>query len=157
MYTLYGRAAFEGGDVSLPLMPSTGPGRDDWLVEYTFGRDGARELAFRHGDMSDGGKRLTETVLRLDLRDPANRAAAQPLLGLDWPWPRSAKERVAAVLARIKTDGTVETSVSEVADDTAGVCRLDRERDEVRRQRQADQGPQDPGLGDRADRRAVRA
>ncbi len=121
-YTLYGRATFEGGDVSLPLMPSTGPGQDDWLVEYTFGRDGARELAFRHGDMTDGGRRLTETVLRLDLRDPANRAAAQPLLGLDWPWPRSAKERVAAVLARIRTDGTVETSVSEVADDTAGVA-----------------------------------
>ena len=107
--------------MSLPLLPSTGPGRDDWVMEYTFGHGGPRELVFRHGDMTDGGNRLTETVLRLDLRDPANRAAAQPLLGLDWPWPQSAKARVAAVLARIKSDGTIETSVSEVADDTLGI------------------------------------
>ena len=55
--TLYGRVALDG-DVSVPFIPSVaGNGREEWLVEYTFGRDGPREIAFRRIDAIDHGDR----------------------------------------------------------------------------------------------------
>ena len=118
LYTLYGRATLDGGDVTLPLVPSIGPGREEWVLEYTFGHGRARELVLRHGEPSRGGKQLTETVMRLDLREPANLAVVAPLLDGGFP---SAKANFNALLARIVSDGIIETTVSSVQDDTTGV------------------------------------
>ena len=118
--TLYGRVALDG-DVSVPFMPSiAGNGREEWVVEYTFGRDGPREIAFRRIDAIDHGDRSADTLMRLDLRDPENRAIAQPLLDTRLPWPGSVRPRVDAVLRRIGTHGTVERTLSEIADDSRG-------------------------------------
>jgi hypothetical protein len=118
--TLYGRLALDG-DVSVPFFGSVaGNGREEWLAEYTFGRDGPRELAFRRLDATAHGDRSVDTLMRLDLRDPANRAVAQPLLDTRLPWPPSIRPRVDAVLRRIGTHGTVERTVFEVADDSIG-------------------------------------
>ena len=55
--TVYGRAALDG-DVTVPFFPSpAGNGREEWLVEYTFGREGPREIAFRRVDAIDHGDR----------------------------------------------------------------------------------------------------
>ena len=43
-------------DVSVPFIPSLGNGREEWLVEYTFGRDGPREIAFRRASTRDLGQ-----------------------------------------------------------------------------------------------------
>ncbi len=118
--TIYGRVGIDG-EVTVPFLPSPrGHGREEWLVEYTFSRDGPREIAFRRMDASDHGGRSTETVMRLDLRDPSNLAVARPLLDTRLPWPGALRGRVDAVLARIGTHGTVERTVSEVADDSVG-------------------------------------
>ena len=73
--TLYSRSALDGPEASVPLLPSRGRGRDEWMVEYTFGRDGPREIAFRRAWPEAHGDRVAETVARLDLRDPANLAS----------------------------------------------------------------------------------
>ncbi len=118
--TLYGRLGFDG-EVTVPFLPSPrGHGREEWLVEYTFSRDGPREIAFRRIDATVRGDRSEESVMRLDLRDPENLAVARPLLDTRLPWPRALRGRVDAVLARIGTHGTVERTVSEVADDSVG-------------------------------------
>jgi hypothetical protein len=64
---------------------------------------------------------LTETVARLDLRDPANYAIARPLLDTRLPWPPDIDRKVRAVLARIGTHGVVERTVSELDDGSGGV------------------------------------
>jgi hypothetical protein len=116
--TVYGRVGYEAEAV-LPFLPSpAGTGRDEWLVEYTLGPAGPRELAFRRGDSSDGGGRFTDTLMRLDLRAPENLAVAQSLLAARRP---ELRDRVEAVLRRIKTHGTVERTVSEVTDDSSGL------------------------------------
>jgi hypothetical protein len=120
LVTLYGRFGWDA-EVSLPFVPSPlGHGREEWVVEYTFGRAGPREIAFRRGDASDGGKRVSETVMRLDLREPANLAVARPLIDTRLPWPPDIRARVEAVLRRIATDGTVERAISEVDDRSWG-------------------------------------
>ena len=121
LMTLYLRAAVDGPELALPLLPSIGRGHDEWLGEYTFSRSGPREIAFRRADPDRLGRRLTETVARLDLRDPANYAVARPLLEARLPWPPAIERDVRAVLARIATDGVVERTVSEVDDDSSGV------------------------------------
>jgi hypothetical protein len=113
--TLYGRMGYEG-EFTLPFLPSpAGTGRDEWLVEFTFGRDGPRELALRRGDSTDGGSRFTETHLRLDLRDPGNLEVARLLLQTR---PSELRERADAVFRRIETHGIIERTVSEVSDDS---------------------------------------
>jgi hypothetical protein len=114
--TVYGRATTDGPELSLPLTPSAGAGRHEWLAEVTLGPEGPREVAFRR---ADGGDRVTETVARLDLRDPGNRAVAAPLLRLRFPWGRS--PALAAVAQRIETHGTIERTVTSVEDDTRGI------------------------------------
>ena len=64
---------------------------------------------------------MTETVSRLDLHDPANRAIAQPLLDTPLPWPKDVSARVAPVLRYIDAHGTVETTVSDIADGSRSV------------------------------------
>jgi hypothetical protein len=122
-YTLYGRVSVEDFEIALPGRPTIGPGRRDWLVEYTFARDGTpRALVYRHAEPRVGATRLTETARRLDLRDPANRAVAQPLLDVPLPWPKDLSARVKAVLGHIDAHGIVETTVSEVDDGSWGVA-----------------------------------
>ncbi|HET6550417.1 MAG TPA: hypothetical protein VFG79_18275 [Solirubrobacter sp.] len=113
--TLYGRAALDAPELTLPFMPPRGGGHDEWVGEYTLGRDGPRELAFRTADAN--GDRVTETVARLDLRDPETLAAARPLRHSPFPWHA---DRVRAVLRRIDTHGTVERAVSTVDDRSVG-------------------------------------
>jgi hypothetical protein len=97
-------------------MASVGRGRDEWLVEYTVGR----ELVFRHAEPDDLGNKLTETIARLDLRDPANLAAARPLLEHGLPWPPGDGPRKQAVMRRIVSHGVIERTVSEIDDDSKG-------------------------------------
>ena len=48
--TLYGRASRRGARALLAVHARrSAPAATDWIVEYTFDRDGPRELAFRHG------------------------------------------------------------------------------------------------------------
>ena len=116
--TLYGRME-RGSELALPFVGSVAStGSEETLVEYTFGRDGPRQLAFRRVD--GRGNRSVETVMRLDLRDPGNRAVARALLDIEMPWPPAARERIAAVFERIATHGTIERSVFEIDDDSAG-------------------------------------
>ncbi len=117
--TVYGRVATDGPELSLPLTPSKGLGKHEWLGEVTVGPDGPREIAFRHAAASDMDSQITETVSRLDLRDPENRAVAARLLAMRLPWrDRGAIE---AVARRIRSHGTIERTVSSVADDTKGI------------------------------------
>ncbi|MDA0169136.1 hypothetical protein OJ998_08575 [Solirubrobacter taibaiensis] len=117
--TVYGRVATDGPELTLPLMPSKGLGKQEWLAEVTLSPDGPREIAFRRAAAGDMDSTLTETVYRLDLRDPANRAVAAPLLAAKLPWGN--REAIAAVAERIKSHGTIERTVSSVEDDTRGV------------------------------------
>ena len=59
---------------------------------------------------------MVETVGRLDLRDPGNRAAAEPLLSRRLPWPPAIARELAPLLARTVRTGTVERAVYEVRD-----------------------------------------
>jgi hypothetical protein len=114
--TLYGRTTLDGPEVALPFMATVGRGRDEWLVEYTLGR----ELVFRHAEPDGLGTKVTETIARLDLRDPANLAAARPLLEHSLPWPPGDGPRKQAVMDRIATHGVIERTVSEIDDDSKG-------------------------------------
>lgn len=117
--TVYGRVATDGPELQVALMPSQGVGKREWLAEITVGPDGPREIAFRHAVASELDSKVTETVSRLDLRDPANRAVAAPLLAMKLPWVDRAA--IAAVARRIQSHGTIERTVSSVEDDTRGV------------------------------------
>lgn len=119
--TLYGRLASDGPELSRPLLPSIGRGREEWTAEYTFSAGGPRELAFRHIIPGDRDSRQTEIVARLDLRDPANVAVARPLLGVRFPWGARERAALAAVSERIASHGTIERTVSSIEDDSRGI------------------------------------
>ena len=119
--TVYGKASFNGLEFSVPALPSKTIGARNGTIEFTFGRDGPRELAFRTAVASNRGARLTEQVGRLDLRDPANWEAAKSLVGAPFPWPERVIDRINAVWQRMKTGGTVERTISDVDDDSRGV------------------------------------
>jgi hypothetical protein len=121
LITIYGRVSTDGPELSFPLIPSKGFGKHEWLVELTLGPDGARELAFRHAAAGESDSKLTESVHRLDLRDPANRAVAAPLLSVRLPWGSRERATIAAVARRIRSHGTIERTVSSVQDDTKGL------------------------------------
>jgi hypothetical protein len=119
LVTVYGRVSTDGPELRLPLTPAKGLGKQEWLAEITLGPDGPREVAFRRASASELDSKITETVHRLDLRDPGNRAVAAPLLAMKLPWGH--REAIAAVAERIATHGTIERTVSTVEDDTKGV------------------------------------
>ncbi|MDA0178898.1 hypothetical protein OJ997_01220 [Solirubrobacter phytolaccae] len=119
--TVYGRATLDGPELARALMPTIGRGREDWVVEYTFDGNGPRELAFRRVEPSDRDSRQTETVARLDLRDPTNAAAARPLLDARLPWGPEERAAFAVAGARIASHGTIERTVSSVSDDSRGI------------------------------------
>lgn len=84
------------------------------LVALTRDRGGLREISFRRVQVD--GSRIVETVGRLDLRDPANRAAAAPLLARRLPWPPAVVQELRAVVRRTAQAGTVERAVYAVED-----------------------------------------
>lgn len=99
-------------------LASVGRGATTLLAEYTKGREGPRELAFRRAQPGrDGG--VVETVGRLDLHDPANRALAEPLISRGSPSPAAVARAVGAVSNRMATRGVVERATYAVDDDSS--------------------------------------
>ena len=92
-----------------------------------------REIAFRTAERGPRPGQVTEWVGRLDLRDPANRAAAEPLLSRRLPWPPGVLSDLRAVALRTVQVGTVERAVYAVRDESAGL----RARRAARRRRSA--------------------
>ncbi len=120
LHTTYTRLALDGPELTIPLVPSIGRGRDEWIAEYTRGPDGPREIAFRRVAPSAAGTKVTETVARLDLRDPENLAIALPLLESHERWSAVGGAGKQAVLNRIATHGVVERTVTSIQDDSRG-------------------------------------
>src|SRR4051794_6516065 len=116
--TVYVKATADAG-VALSLFPDVGTGPVQLMAEYTSGPDGPRELAFRRATPSRLGNRMTETVARLDLRDPANWEVARPLVER-LRGPSGAARDVGAALERIRVAGVTERYVSDVRDESAG-------------------------------------
>jgi hypothetical protein len=77
------------------------------MAEYTVDGDGPRQLTLRQIVPSNRGNRLSETVARLDLRDPVNRALL--------PWTRLASDP-RGVVDDVVRHGTVEHNVYSVND-----------------------------------------
>ena len=124
LHTVYTRIALDGPEISVPFRSSPyGRGRDEWVAEYTSGPDGApREIAFRQARPSSAGNTVTETVARLDLRDPANLAIARPLFESKQRWTAVGGAGKQAVMDRIATHGVVERTVTDVDDDSTGAA-----------------------------------
>lgn len=121
LVTTYTRIALDGPELSVPLIISpVGVGRVEWIAEYTHDRSGPRELAFRTAKPGDHGNKVTETVARLDLRDPENLEIARPFLASQEPWSAIGGGSKQAVLDRIATHGVVERTVTAIDDDTKG-------------------------------------
>jgi hypothetical protein len=78
------------------------------LIGVTRDAHGLRELSFRRASAGARPTEVVETVARLDLRDPANRAAATPLLSTRLPWPPRIRGALGSVLRRAVQFGTVE-------------------------------------------------
>jgi len=95
-----------------------GPASRGSIVELTRDAAGARELAFRSAGPAARDGQVVETVARLDLREPANRAAAEPLLGRRLPWPPETAGELRALLRRAVATGIVERAVYDVRDRT---------------------------------------
>jgi hypothetical protein len=101
------------GSSSGPAGGRSGP----LLLALTRDGDGLRELTLRRVETVRGGTpRILETVGRLDLRDPANRAAVAPLLSRRLPWPPDVVAELRAAVQRTLRYGTVERSVYAVSD-----------------------------------------
>lgn len=118
--TLYVRARLDGPRVST-LVTGEGPslgGTGEVVVELTRDAGGLRELAFRTVERGAEADQVVETVARLDLRDPANRAAAAPLLDQRLPWPPAIAAALRAVVRHTVRAGTVERAVYAVQDDS---------------------------------------
>jgi hypothetical protein len=120
--TLYTRVSFDEPEATLPLVPSYGGGRATAMLEYTFDRNGPRELALRQLEPSDGGNRLTETVVRLPLRtNSLNLVYARPLIDVKLPWsPRAEARAIRAIIAQAHEMGTIERSVYDIDDTSRG-------------------------------------
>jgi hypothetical protein len=120
--TTYSRMTLERGEVVVPYRtPLFSAGRNDWIVELTRDKGGRfRELVLRDATISLGGKRVTETVARLDLRDPGNLEAARPFLASTVPWTVPGGGTKQAILDRIASHGVVERLTSTVEDRSRG-------------------------------------
>jgi hypothetical protein len=117
--TLYVRAKLDS--VATALLPGDrrrahGPSTGDVMTEITSDAGGVREIAFRTAKRGPRPGQLTEVVGRLDLRDPANRAVAEPLLSRRLPWPPAVLSDLRAVALRTAQAGTVERAVYAVRD-----------------------------------------
>jgi hypothetical protein len=115
--TLYLRAETEGPHTTGVLDGVLDAGqRGPVVAEYTRDRSGPRELAFRVSARGARAEQVVETVVRLDLRIPSNRAAAARLLRHRAPWPPSVAADLRAAVAHAARFGTVERSVFAVDD-----------------------------------------
>ena len=77
-------------DVQLPLTTVHGSGaRSGSSSTRSVAAARARSRSARRA-RERAGQQVTETVERLDLRDPATCAVAAPLLDARWPWPATA-------------------------------------------------------------------
>jgi hypothetical protein len=97
------------------------------LLGLTRDAHGLRELSFRRAAPGAAAGEVVETVGRLDLRDPANRAIAEPLLARRMPWPAAVAADLRGVLLRTAQAGVIERSVYGVHDrshDWAGALKL---------------------------------
>ena len=121
--TLYLRARLDGPELSAWLPGGgkrrAGPSTGDLVVELTREAGDLREIAFRTVEPGGRAGEVVETLGRLDLRDPANRAAAAPLLALRLPWPPSVVDDLRAVVRRTVQAGVVERAVYAVDDDSS--------------------------------------
>jgi hypothetical protein len=115
--TLYLRAETEGPRTAglFDGLLDAGP-RGPLVAEYTRDRGGPRELAFRVTAPGALEGQVVETVARLDLRVPANRAAAADLLRHRSPWPPSVAAALREAIRQAVRTGTVERSVYAVED-----------------------------------------
>jgi hypothetical protein len=114
--TYYVHTRLDPFDASL-LAPSVrldGP-PSEGIVELTRDAAGPREIAFRAVTRGTRG-RVVETVARLDLSDPGNRAAADRLLRLRLPWPPAVAGDLRTLVRRAVRTGLVERAVYDVRD-----------------------------------------
>ena len=112
--TLYMRGHVESGaNVWAPQSQAgpTGPG-GQVMIELTLEGDEVRELAFRTAGRGVGRGQVVDTVARLDLRDPRNRAAARNVLVAGV----SAPPQLLALMRYTARHGTVERAVYDVRD-----------------------------------------
>jgi hypothetical protein len=104
--TLYTRTRL-GSALELPGGSGVGgPTSGDVMTEVTLVGDEPREIAFRTVGRSAGGGRVADTVARLDLRDPAMRAAAD------------AAPDLPSLIRLAVQRGVVERAVYDVRDDS---------------------------------------
>ena len=96
-----------------------GRGRDEWVAHTVRARRPARDRV-PPGDGRQRGNTVTQTVARLDLRDPANLALARPLFESKQRWTAVGGAGKQAVMDRIATHGVVEHTVSDLDDDSSG-------------------------------------
>jgi hypothetical protein len=119
--TLYVRAALGGPELTAWLpgggerLSARGPG--DVMVELTRARGALREIAFRTVAPGRSGE-LVETVARMDLRDPGNRAAVERLLAVRLPWPPRVLGDLRAAARRAVQTGVVERAVYSSSDES---------------------------------------
>ena len=158
MFTLYGRAALDGAELSLPSLPSIGHGREEWIVEYTFGRDG-RRASSRSGTASraNGGNRSprpsrgSTCATRRISRSPGRCSTST------WPLAAERGARGACAGGRIATTASSRRTVSDVDDDPAGLSGSVSGRRGSSAPRQAHQRSTASSSRRPRDRRAVRA
>jgi Flp pilus assembly pilin Flp len=122
--TLYIRARLDAGVKAWTPGHGTrteGPSTGDVVVELTVDGRQPREIAFRTLGRGVGAGQVVDTVARLDLRDPANRRAAEALLAHPLPWRTAVAKELRGVLALAVRRGTVERAVYDVRDDSGRV------------------------------------
>jgi hypothetical protein len=115
--TLYMRGQLDtGADVWAPGSHArvAGPG-SQVMIELTVEGDDVREIAFRSAAHGAGGGQVVDTVARLDLRDPRNRAAAGSFLARGVPAP----PQLLTLMRYTVQHGTVERAVYDVRDDSS--------------------------------------
>jgi hypothetical protein len=117
--TLYLRAQTQGPRTTGALAGLIGASpAGPVIAEYTLDRDGPRELAFRVTARGTREHQVVETVARMDLRVPANRAVAERLLRHRAPWPPAVARDLREAVGHAVRAGTVERSVYAVEDDS---------------------------------------
>jgi hypothetical protein len=132
--TTYVRVSADASTPLGPLVPEvrgTAGGADGGgaplLLGVTRDGHGLRELSFRRAAPGAAAGEVVETVGRLDLRDPANLAVAEPLLQRRAPWPPAVAADLRAALLRTARAGVIERSTYAVQDrshDWAGALKL---------------------------------
>ncbi len=121
--TLYTDLSFSAPDLRLLGLQVTGLGNGRLMAEYTTVGGVPTQLAFRTAVPSKLGNQVTETVRRLDLRNPGNLFAARPLLGAALfrpPTPGYVAD-LRRTLAWIDTEGTVERATYAVNDSSKSI------------------------------------